>query len=66
MEVHYAEYQYDKKKLTFYYESRARVDFVALLKDLYREFGCRIWMEKVPKHATTANGVPAITGPTTA
>jgi hypothetical protein len=52
MEVHYAEYQYDKKKLTFYYESRARVDFVTLLKDLYREFGCRIWMEKVPKHAS--------------
>eukprot|EP00760_Papus_ankaliazontas_P022508 PhM_4_TR18870/c0_g1_i2/m.82932 len=49
MEVHYAEFQYDKKKLTFYYESRSRVDFVALLKDLYREFGCRIWMEKVPK-----------------
>ena len=50
MEVHYAEFQYDKKKLTFYYESRARVDFVALLKDLYREFGCRIWMEKVPRN----------------
>jgi hypothetical protein len=50
MEVHYAEFQYDKKKLTFFYESRARVDFVALLKDLYREFGCRIWMEKVPRN----------------
>jgi len=50
MDVQHAEFQYDKKKLTFYYESRARVDFVALLKDLYREFGCRIWMEKVPRN----------------
>lgn len=47
MEVKHAEYQFDKKKLTFYYEAKARVDFVAMLKDLYREFGCRIWMEKV-------------------
>ena len=47
MEVRHAEYQFDKKKLTFYYDAKARVDFVGLLKDLYREFGCRIWMEKV-------------------
>lgn len=47
MEVRHAEYQFDKKKLTFYYDAKSRVDFVTLLKDLYREFGCRIWMEKV-------------------
>ncbi|CAD2213340.1 PSP1 C-terminal conserved region containing protein, putative [Angomonas deanei] len=47
MQVVHAEYQFDKKKLTFYYESRSRIDFVNLLKELYREFGCRIWMEKV-------------------
>lgn len=52
MEVKHAEYQFDKKKLTFYYESKTRVDFVALLKDLFREFSCRIWMEKVRTHDT--------------
>lgn len=50
MEVRHAEYQFDKKKLTFYYESKVRVEFVGLLKELYREFGCRIWMEKVRGH----------------
>ncbi|GET93816.1 hypothetical protein, conserved [Leishmania tarentolae] len=47
MEIAYAEYQFDKKKLTFYYEARTRIDFVQLLKELYREYGCRIWMEKL-------------------
>ena len=50
MEVRHAEYQFDKKKLTFYYDAKARVDFVQLLKELYREYGCRIWMEKVRMH----------------
>lgn len=50
MEIAYAEYQFDKKKLTFYYEARSRIDFVQLLKELYREYGCRIWMEKVRNH----------------
>ncbi|ESL11356.1 hypothetical protein TRSC58_00895 [Trypanosoma rangeli SC58] len=47
MEILHAEYQFDKKKLTFYYSAKSRIDFVQLLKELYREFGCRIWMEKV-------------------
>ncbi|CCW63182.1 unnamed protein product [Phytomonas sp. EM1] len=47
MLISQCEYQYDKKKLTFYYEASQRVYFVQLLKELYREFGCRIWMEKV-------------------
>ena len=50
MEVRHAEYQFDKKKLTFYYDAKARVDFVVLLKELYKQFGCRIWMEKVRAH----------------
>lgn len=50
MDVRHAEYQFDKKKLTFYYEAKARVDFVTLLKELFREFSCRIWMEKVRMH----------------
>jgi len=50
MDVRHAEYQFDKKKLTFYYEAKSRVDFVTLLKELFREFSCRIWMEKVRVH----------------
>ena len=51
MEIRYAEFQFDKKKLTFYFESKSRVDFVQLNKELYREYGCRIWMEKLaPSH----------------
>lgn len=47
MEIKHAEFQFDKKKLTFYYDAKARVDFVNLLKELFREYSCRIWMEKV-------------------
>lgn len=50
MDVRHAEYQFDKKKLTFYYEAKSRVDFVTLLKELFREFSCRIWMEKIRSH----------------
>jgi len=49
MEIRYAEFQFDKKKLTFYFDSKARVDFVQLNRDLYREYGCRIWMEKLSR-----------------
>jgi cell fate regulator YaaT (PSP1 superfamily) len=42
-----AAYQYDRKKLTFFYEATDRVDFRALLHDLYQEYRCRIWMERV-------------------
>ncbi|CAD2213024.1 hypothetical protein AGDE_08855 [Angomonas deanei] len=42
-----AEYQYDKKKLTFYYEAQQRMDFRELVRDLYKTFRARIWMELV-------------------
>lgn len=43
-----AAYQYDMKKLTFYYRStQQRVDFRSLLSPLYTSFHCRIWMERV-------------------
>eukprot|EP00388_Colpodella_angusta_P006352 GDKJ01018855.1.p1 GENE.GDKJ01018855.1~~GDKJ01018855.1.p1 ORF type:complete len:265 (-),score=9.85 GDKJ01018855.1:62-742(-) len=40
-----AEYQYDKKKLTFYYEAQQRLDFRDLVRDLFKTFRARIWME---------------------
>ena len=42
-----AEYQFDKKKLTFFYESQQRLDFRDLVRDLFKTFRARIWMEAV-------------------
>ncbi|KAH9578066.1 PSP1 [Trypanosoma melophagium] len=42
-----AEYQFDKKKLTFFYEAQQRMDFRELVRDLYKTFRARIWMETV-------------------
>jgi hypothetical protein len=41
-----AEYQFDRKKLTFYYQSQQRLDFRNLVRDLYKTFRARIWMEQ--------------------
>lgn len=41
-----AEYQFDRKKLTFYYQSQHRLDFRELVRDLYKSFRARIWMEQ--------------------
>lgn len=41
-----AEYQWDMKKLTFYYTSDLRIDFRDLVKDLFRTYKIRIWMSK--------------------
>lgn len=41
-----AEYQWDMKKLTFYYLSDLRIDFRDLVKDLFRTYKIRIWMSK--------------------
>eukprot|EP01065_Artemidia_motanka_P044251 TRINITY_DN625_c2_g1_i1.p1 TRINITY_DN625_c2_g1~~TRINITY_DN625_c2_g1_i1.p1 ORF type:complete len:650 (+),score=86.37 TRINITY_DN625_c2_g1_i1:125-2074(+) len=42
-----AEYQFDRKKLTFFYKAAARQDFRKLVRDLWRKHRARIWMEKV-------------------
>ena len=42
-----AEYQFDRKKLTFYYDSAERIDFRDLVKELYKLYRARIWMSKV-------------------
>ncbi|GMM48904.1 hypothetical protein DAPK24_055020 [Pichia kluyveri] len=41
-----AEYQWDMKKLTFYYNSEVRIDFRDLVKELFRIYKIRIWMSK--------------------
>lgn len=42
-----AEYQFDKNKLTFFYEAQQRMDFRVLVRDLFKTFHARIWMELV-------------------
>jgi hypothetical protein len=44
MEITGAEFQFDGKKLTFYYSASKYVDFRNLVKGLFRIFGTRIWM----------------------
>lgn len=41
-----AEYQFDRRKLTFYYQSQHRLDFRNLVRDLFKTFRARIWMEQ--------------------
>lgn len=41
------EYQFDSKKLTVFYEAQQRTDFRELVRDLYKSFRARIWMQLV-------------------
>eukprot|EP00668_Euglena_longa_P016072 GGOE01020279.1.p1 GENE.GGOE01020279.1~~GGOE01020279.1.p1 ORF type:complete len:590 (-),score=35.40 GGOE01020279.1:622-2391(-) len=50
MRVIDAEYQFDRKKLTFYYDATERVDFRELLRDLFKLYRARIWMSKIRSH----------------
>ncbi|GEQ66750.1 hypothetical protein JCM33374_g413 [Metschnikowia sp. JCM 33374] len=44
MEIVDAEYQFDRKKLTFYYSAQRRLDFRSLVRELFRIYKTRIWM----------------------
>ncbi|ADM11760.1 putative signal peptidase-like protein [Encephalitozoon intestinalis ATCC 50506] len=44
MEILSCEYQWDMKKITFYFKSDRRIDFRDLLKELFKIFKVRIWM----------------------
>jgi cell fate regulator YaaT (PSP1 superfamily) len=44
MEITRCEYQWDMKKITFYFRSMKRIDFRDLVKELFRHFKVRIWM----------------------
>ncbi|KAH3667309.1 hypothetical protein OGAPHI_002958 [Ogataea philodendri] len=49
MQITDSEYQWDRRKLTFYYNSNARIDFRDLVKELFRIYKTRIWMCKQQK-----------------
>ena len=42
-----AEYQYDRKKLTFFFTSDGHTDFRELVRELFTIFKTRIWMQKI-------------------
>ncbi|KAJ2713664.1 hypothetical protein H4R19_002131 [Coemansia spiralis] len=44
MHVTDAEFQFDRRKLTFYFTASRRVDFRELVRDLFKHFKTRIWM----------------------
>ncbi|KAH0794894.1 PSP1 C-terminal conserved region family protein [Histomonas meleagridis] len=44
MNITGAEFQFDGKKLTFYYTSSTYIDFRVLVRTLFKVYGTRIWM----------------------
>ncbi|ORZ03478.1 PSP1 C-terminal conserved region-domain-containing protein [Syncephalastrum racemosum] len=44
MQVVDAEYQWDRRKLTFYFVAERRVDFRDLVRELFKLYKTRIWM----------------------
>ncbi|EAN84028.1 putative cell cycle sequence binding phosphoprotein (RBP33) [Trypanosoma cruzi] len=51
------EYQFDMEKVSFYFNSEHSVDFRPLVRELYRLFRVRIWMENTNPHVK--NTMPA-------
>jgi PSP1 C-terminal conserved region len=61
MNVVDAEYQFDRHKLTFFFEAEGRVDFRELVRDLFSIYKTRIWMQQLDKN--TSSSTPAIVAP---
>jgi len=55
MNVVDAEYQFDRHKLTFFFEAEGRVDFRELVRDLFSMYKTRIWMQQLDKNTSTAS-----------
>jgi PSP1 C-terminal conserved region len=52
MRVVDAEYQFDRHKLTFFFEAEGRVDFRELVRDLFSMYKTRIWMQQLDKNSS--------------
>jgi len=44
MEVVDAEYQWDRRKLTYFFVADRRIDFRELVRELFKVYKTRIWM----------------------
>eukprot|EP00980_Cylindrotheca_fusiformis_P028475 scaffold22603_cov116-Cylindrotheca_fusiformis.AAC.4 len=62
MNVVDAEYQFDRNKLTFFFEADGRVDFRELVRDLFSIYKTRIWMQQLDKN-TAASCQAAVNPP---
>lgn len=56
MNVVDAEYQFDRHKLTFFFEAEGRVDFRELVRDLFSIYKTRIWMQQLDKSIAGGDG----------
>ena len=54
MHVVDAEYQFDRHKLTFFFEAEGRIDFRELVRDLFSIYKTRIWMQQLDKTTSVA------------
>lgn len=60
IELKDVEYQFDMKKISFYFDCDHSVDFRSLVRELYRTFGARIWMENI--NPRVKNAMPGASG----
>uniref|UniRef100_A0A7S2RAB1 U-box domain-containing protein n=1 Tax=Rhizochromulina marina TaxID=1034831 RepID=A0A7S2RAB1_9STRA len=47
-----AEYQFDRHKLTFFFEAERRIDFRELVRDLFSVYKTRIWLQQIDMNAS--------------
>lgn len=57
MNVVDAEYQFDRHKLTFFFEAEGRIDFRELVRDLFSIYKTRIWMQQLDKNGVGINDI---------
>ncbi|KAI8388784.1 PSP1 C-terminal conserved region-domain-containing protein [Radiomyces spectabilis] len=55
MDVVDAEYQWDRRKLTFYFVANERIDFRELVRELFKLYKTRIWMCATTKSCEQMN-----------
>ncbi|KAE9036146.1 hypothetical protein PR003_g7217 [Phytophthora rubi] len=58
MNVIDAEYQFDRHKLTFFFEADRRIDFRELVRDLFAIYKTRIWLQQVVPTGKKAGNEP--------
>ena len=63
MHVVDAEYQFDRHKLTFFFEAECRIDFRELVRDLFSIYKTRIWMQQLDKNNAGIGSPGALSSP---
>jgi len=62
MHVVDAEYQFDRHKLTFFFEAEGRIDFRELVRDLFSMYKTRIWMQQLDKNGSGSSSAANVFG----